>query len=69
MYRTVGTPHHSGGGVFYLEVCCMKKSIIAAMFIAIGVALSTFHVTIGGAKIFPVQHMINVILAVLVGAR
>lgn len=47
----------------------MKKSIIAAMFIAIGVALSTFHITIGGAKIFPVQHMINVILAVLVGAR
>jgi len=36
-------------------------------FVALGVALSTFSVPIGPAKVFPFQHMINVLVGVLVG--
>lgn len=46
----------------------MKKLIIASICVALGVALSTTSIPIGPARIFPFQHMINVILAVIVGA-
>ncbi|MBI2939764.1 MAG: energy coupling factor transporter S component ThiW [Chloroflexi bacterium] len=36
-------------------------------FIALGMALSTFSIPIGPAKVFPFQHMINVLVAVLLG--
>src|SRR5512146_998887 len=36
-------------------------------FVALGVALSTFSIPIGPAKVFPFQHMINVLVGVLVG--
>lgn len=36
-------------------------------FVALGVALSTFSVPIGPAKVFPFQHMINVLVGILVG--
>jgi energy coupling factor transporter S component ThiW len=38
-------------------------------FVALGVALSTFSFPIGPAKVFPFQHMINVLVGVLVGPR
>ena len=44
-----------------------KKLTIAGVLIAIGVILSTFHIQIGIAKCFPIQHLINVICAVLLG--
>ena len=47
----------------------MKKMIIASICVALGVVLSTTSIPIGPARIFPFQHMINVILAVIVGAR
>ena len=47
----------------------MKKLIIASICVALGVVLSTTSIPIGPARIFPFQHMINVILAVIVGAR
>lgn len=47
----------------------MKKLIIAGICMALGVVLSTTSIPIGPARIFPFQHMINVILAVLVGSR
>ncbi len=36
-------------------------------FVALGVALSTFSIPIGPAKVFPFQHMINVLVGILVG--
>jgi energy coupling factor transporter S component ThiW len=36
-------------------------------FVALGVALSTFSIPIGPARVFPFQHMINVLVGVLVG--
>ena len=36
-------------------------------FVALGVALSTFAIPVGPAKVFPFQHMINVLVGVLVG--
>ena len=47
----------------------MKKLIIASLCVALGVVLSTTSIPVGPARIFPFQHMINVILAVVVGAR
>ncbi len=36
-------------------------------FVALGVALSAFSIPIGPARVFPFQHMINVLVGVLVG--
>lgn len=36
-------------------------------FVALGVALSAFSIPIGPAKVFPFQHMINVLVGILVG--
>ena len=47
----------------------MKKMIIASICVALGVVLSTTSIPIGPARIFPFQHMIKVILAVIVGER
>ena len=47
----------------------MKKLIIASICVALGIVLSTTSIPVGPARIFPFQHMINVILAVVVGAR
>lgn len=47
----------------------MKKYVLAAMFIALGVAVSPFHFMIGAAKVFPMQHLFNVLLAVILGTR
>ncbi|MDO4774676.1 MAG: energy coupling factor transporter S component ThiW [Aerococcaceae bacterium] len=47
----------------------MRKLVLTAIFMAVGVVLSTFHITIGVAKIFPIQHLLNVLLATLIGVR
>lgn len=48
----------------------MKKMTVTAIFIALGVLLSPFiSFPFGGARVFPLQHLINVLLAVLVGWR
>lgn len=47
----------------------MKKLILAGICMALGVVLSTTFIPVGPARIFPFQHMINVLLAVLVGSR
>ena len=54
---------------FYMFGGIMKKLIIASICVALGVVLSTTSIPVGPARIFPFQHMINVILAVVVGAR
>ena len=44
-----------------------KKLTIAGLLIALAVILSGFSIPIGVAKVFPIQHMVNLIAAVLLG--
>lgn len=44
-----------------------KKLSTAGLLVALGVILSGFHIPIGAAKVFPAQHMINLIAAVILG--
>lgn len=47
-----------------------RKMTIAAMFIAVGVlSAHLVYIPVGFAKCFPVQHAINVLLAVILGMR
>ena len=45
----------------------VHKMVLSAMFVAMGVSLSTLYIPFGAAKCFPVQHLINVISAVVLG--
>lgn len=47
----------------------VKKMILTSIAIALTVVLSTMSIPIGAAKVFPFQHMMNVILAIIVGTR
>ena len=47
----------------------LRKLTLTAIFIAIGVLLAPFSIPLGAAKAFPVQHMINVLLAIMLGWR
>lgn len=48
----------------------LKKLTITAIFVALGVlSAHLIYIPAGAAKCFPVQHAINVLLAVLLGAR
>ena len=44
-----------------------QKLALSATFVALGVLLSTFAIPIGPARVFPFQHVINVVAGVLVG--
>ncbi|GHU77628.1 energy coupling factor transporter S component ThiW [Clostridia bacterium] len=43
------------------------KLTLAGLLIALGVAASPFNIPFGAAKCFPVQHLVNVLGAVLLG--
>lgn len=45
----------------------IRKLTLSGIFIALGVALSPYSIPIGAAKCFPIQHLINVISAVMLG--
>lgn len=48
----------------------IRRLTVTAMFIAVGVlSAHLVYIPIGAAKCFPVQHAINVLLAVLLGTR
>ena len=48
----------------------LKKLTLTAIFIALGVLLAPLvSFPFGGARVFPLQHLINVLLAVLLGWR
>lgn len=48
----------------------LKRLVVTAMFIALGVLLAPLvSFPLGGARVFPLQHMINVLLVLLVGWR
>lgn len=44
-----------------------RKLALSGILIALGIVLSTFFVPIGGAKAFPVQHLLNVVAASVLG--
>lgn len=44
-----------------------KKLVVAALLVAIGVVLSPVSIPVGVAKVFPVQHLVNLVAAVLLG--
>lgn len=44
-----------------------RKLAISGLLIALGVTLSQFYIPLGIAKCFPIQHLINVLSAVLLG--
>ncbi len=44
-----------------------RRLVLAALFAALGVLLSSFAIPIGGARIFPFQHTINAVAGVLLG--
>ena len=45
----------------------LKKLVLAGLLIAVGVACSPFSIPVGASKCFPVQHMVNVLAAVMLG--
>lgn len=45
----------------------VRQLTIAALFVAIGVALSTFSIPIGASRCFPIQHFINVLAGIILG--
>lgn len=44
-----------------------RTLVLAALFAAIGVLLSSFAVPVGGARVLPIQHAINAVAGVLLG--
>lgn len=45
----------------------IKKLVTSAMMVALIVCLSGFYIPVGASKCFPVQHIMNVLAAVLLG--
>ena len=50
-----------------MKTSSIKKLVTSAMFVAIIIALSGFYSPVGASKCFPVQHLVNVLSAVLLG--
>lgn len=45
----------------------LKKTVTAAMLVALTVSLSSFAIPIGASKCYPIQHLVNVVCAVFLG--
>ncbi len=45
----------------------LKKLVTSGMMVALTVALSGLYIPVGASKCFPIQHMMNVLAAVLLG--
>lgn len=45
----------------------LKRTVTAAMLVAMTVVLSSFAVPIGASKCYPIQHLVNVVCAVFLG--
>jgi energy coupling factor transporter S component ThiW len=45
----------------------IRKLVTSAMLVAIIIALSGFYIPVGASKCFPIQHMVNILSAVLLG--
>jgi len=44
-----------------------RKLVLAALFAAMGVLLSSFAIPVGASRVFPFQHALNVVAGVLLG--
>lgn len=44
-----------------------KKLVVSGMLAALTVCLSGFYIPVGASKCFPIQHLVNVLSAVLLG--
>lgn len=44
-----------------------RKVTLVGIMIALGVALAPFSIPLGSARVFPIQHLLNVLAAVLLG--
>lgn len=45
----------------------VKKTVAAAMLVALTVAMSGFAIPIGASRCYPIQHLVNVVCAVFLG--
>lgn len=45
----------------------VRKLVVAAMMTALIIALSGLYIPVGASKCFPIQHMMNILAAVLLG--
>ncbi len=45
----------------------VKKLVISGMLVALIIVLSGFYIPVGASKCFPIQHMVNILAAVLLG--
>lgn len=45
----------------------VKKTVISGMMVALIIILSGFYIPIGASKCFPIQHMMNILAAVILG--
>lgn len=45
----------------------LKKLVTSGMLVALIIILSGFYIPVGASKCFPIQHMVNVLAAVLLG--
>ena len=45
----------------------IKKLAASGMLVAVIICLSGFYIPVGASKCFPVQHMVNILAAVLLG--
>lgn len=45
----------------------LKKLVTSALLVAVIIALSGFYIPVGVSKCFPIQHMVNILSAILLG--
>lgn len=45
----------------------LRKTVTAAMLVALTVSMSSFAIPIGASKCYPIQHLVNVVCAVFLG--
>ena len=45
----------------------VKKTVTAAMLVALTVVMSGFSIPIGASRCYPIQHLVNVVCAVFLG--
>ncbi len=45
----------------------VKKTVVSGMMVALIIVLSGFYIPVGASKCFPIQHMMNVLAAVILG--
>ena len=45
----------------------LRKLVASGMLTALIIALSGFYIPVGASKCFPIQHMVNILAAVLLG--